>query len=295
MSMADQGRSHHRQHSHPTTLSVAYRGSIALNTGLSVAQLVIGIGFGSLALIGDAIHNLGDVFGLALGWGAERLSTRLPSLRFTYGFGRSTQLAALINGVLIAMAAAVVLVEALQRLREPVPLVSGPVAWAAAVGIAVNLGSAALFRHGDHHDLNRRSAVVHLLGDAAVSLAVLLSAVLVGFTGWHWLDPITAIAVGLAVGYTGLVLIRDALIVLLDAIPAHIDPEQVRQVLLQCPGVVDVHHLHIWGLRTSQVALTAHVCRRIGDVDDMALLHQAKRALAEVGVDHSTIQLEPAP
>ncbi|MEY3963867.1 MAG: hypothetical protein RLZZ106_1122 [Cyanobacteriota bacterium] len=293
--MADHGRSHHRQHSRPSTLSGAYRGSIALNSALSAAQLVVGIAFGSLALIGDAVHNLGDVFGLALGWGAERLSTRLPNLRFTYGFGRSTQLAALINGVLIAMAAAVVLVEALQRLSAPVPLVSGPVAWAAALGIAVNLGSAALFRHGDHHDLNRRSAVLHLLGDAAVSLAVLLSAVLVGLTGWHWLDPLTAIGVGLAVGYTGIVLIRDALIVLLDAIPAHIDPEQVRQVLLQCPGVEDVHHLHIWGLSTSQVALTAHVSRRIGVVDDMALLHHAKRALAAVGVDHSTIQLEPVP
>ena len=129
----------------------------------------------------------------------------------------------------------------------------------------------------------------------AVSLEVLLSAVLLGLTGWHWLDPITAIGVGLAVGCTGLVLIRDALIVLLDAIPAHIDPEQVRQVLLQCPGVVDVHHLHIWGLSISQVALTAHVCRRIGSVDDMALPHQSRRALAEVGVEHSTIQLEPAP
>ena len=148
---------------------------------------------------------------------------------------------------------------------------------------------------GHSHDLNRRAAVVHLISDALVSLAVLLSTLLVGLTGWHWLDPLTAIGVGLAVGYTGIVLIRDALIVLLDAIPAHIDPEQVRQVLLQCPGVEDVHHLHIWGLSTSQVALTAHVSRRIGVVDDMALLHHAKRALAAVGVDHSTIQLEPVP
>lgn len=295
MSPSDQGRSHPQQHVGRTTLSSAYRGSIVLNSALSGVQFAIGVGFGSLALIGDAIHNLGDVAGLALGWGAERLSTRTPSQRFTYGFGRSTQLAALINGVLIAMAAAVVVVEGLQRLHQPVPLVSAPVAWAAAAGIAVNLGAAALFRQGEAHDLNRRSAVLHLLSDAAVSLAVLLSALLVHLTGWQWLDPLTAIGVGLAVGYTGLVLIRDALVVLLDGIPHQIDPERVRQVLLAFPGVVDVHHLHIWSLSTSQVALTAHLCRHPGVVDDMELLHRAKDALAQVGVEHSTLQLEPPP
>ncbi|MEY3750168.1 MAG: hypothetical protein RLZZ186_587 [Cyanobacteriota bacterium] len=300
MASHDHGRRHPQQHIGRAGLASAFRWSILLNTALSVGQIVIGIGFGSLALIGDAIHNLGDVAGLALGWGAERLSTRPPSERFTYGFGRSTQLAALINGVLVAMASAVVVVEAIQRLHHPEPLVSGPVAWAAAAGIAVNLGSAGLFGHqgpagqsGHSHDLNRRAAVIHLVSDALVSLAVLLSALVVGFTGWHWLDPLTAIGVGVAVGYTGVVLIRDALVVLLDGIPRHIQPEQVRQTLLGLPGVVDVHHVHIWCLSTTQVALTAHVCRRESGLNDLDLLHQAKAALAAIGVEHSTIQLEP--
>ena len=297
MAPHEPGRRHPQQHIGRAGLASAFRWSILLNTALSVGQIVIGIGFGSLALIGDAIHNLGDVAGLALGWGAERLSTRPPSERFTYGFGRSTQLAALINGVLVAMASAVVVVEALQRLDSPEPLVSGPVAWAAAVGIVVNLGSARLFGHGEHaghqHDLNRRAAVIHLVSDALVSLAVLVSAVLVGLTGWHWLDPLTAIGVGLAVGYTGIVLIRDALVVLLDGIPSHIKPEQVRTTLLALPGVVDVHHVHIWSLSTSQVALTAHVCRRDTGLNDLELLHRAKDALAAIGVEHSTLQLEP--
>ena len=297
MAPHEPGRRHPQQHIGRAGLASAFRWSILLNTALSVGQIVIGIGFGSLALIGDAIHNLGDVAGLALGWGAERLSTRPPSERFTYGFGRSTQLAALINGVLVAMASAVVVVEAIQRLDSPEPLVSGPVAWAAAVGIVVNLGSARLFGHGEHaghqHDLNRRAAVIHLVSDALVSLAVLVSAVLVGLTGWHWLDPLTAIGVGLAVGYTGIVLIRDALVVLLDGIPSHIKPEQVRTTLLALPGVVDVHHVHIWSLSTSQVALTAHVCRRDSGLNDLELLHRAKDALAAIGVEHSTLQLEP--
>jgi cobalt-zinc-cadmium efflux system protein len=295
MSASDHGRRHPQQHIGRASLGGAFRWSILLNSALAGGQLAIGIGFGSLALIGDAIHNLGDVAGLALGWGAERLSIRPPSERFTYGFGRSTQLAALINGVLIAMAAAVVVVEGLQRLRDPVPLLSGPVAWAAAAGIVVNLASASLFGHGDRHDLNRRAAMLHLISDALVSLAVLVSALLVGVTGWHWLDPVTAIGVGLAVGYTGMVLIRDALIVLLDAIPHHIDPARVREVLLALPQVCDVHHLHIWSLSTSQVAMTAHLCRRGSALDDMDLLHRAKDAVAALGVEHCTLQLEPAP
>ena len=298
MALHEPGRRHPQQHIGRAGLASAFRWSVLLNSTLSVAQLVIGIGFGSLALIGDAIHNLGDVAGLTLGWGAERLSTRAPSERFTYGFGRSTQLAALINGVLVAMASAVVVVEAIQRLTDPQPLVSGPVAWAAAAGIAVNLGSASLFGIGEHgghkHDLNRRAAVMHLLSDALVSLAVLLSALLVGFTGWHWLDPLTALGVGLAVGYTGVVLIRDALVVLLDGIPSHIQPELVDDTLLALPGVVNVHHVHIWSLSTSEVALTAHICRRESELDDMQLLHHAKAALASIGVGHSTLQLEPA-
>lgn len=294
----DPGRGHPQQHIGKAGLASAFRWSLVLNSALSGAQIAIGIGFGSLALISDAIHNLGDVAGLALGWGAERLSTRAPSARFTYGFGRSTQLAALINGVLIAMAAAVVVVEGVQRLMDPQPLVSGPVAWAAAAGIVVNFGSASLFRGGSHghsHDLNRRAAILHLVSDGVVSLAVLISALLVGLTGWRWLDPLTAIGVGLAVGATGFVLIRDSLVALLDGIPRHINPERVQQVLLGLPGVVNVHHVHIWSLSTSQVALTAHLCRRPGPLNDLDLIHRAKTCLAEIGVAHCTLQLEPAP
>ena len=287
-----QRRPHRRQHEHRPGSAGAFRWSIVLNSGLSALQLVIGFSFGSLALIGDALHNLGDVVGLMIGWGAERLSARAPTSRFTYGFGRSTQLASLINAVLILMAAAVVVVEGVQRLAHPVAVVSGPVAWAAAAGILVNLGSARLFGHDHSHDLNRRAAVVHLLTDAAVSAAVLVAAVLVSFTGWNWLDAATAIGVGLAVGWSGWQLLREALLVALDAVPRDIDLAQVEQVLRSLPGVVDVHHLHVWAMSTSQNALTAHIKRLPGD-GDMELLHAAKARLAHLGIAHSTLQLEP--
>ncbi len=288
-----QRQPHPRQHQHRSGSAAAFRWSIILNSALSGLQLVIGVAFGSLALIGDAVHNLGDVAGLLFGWGAERLSARPPTARFTYGYGRSTQLASLINAVLILMAAAVVIVEGLQRLAEPVAVAGGPVAVAAAVGIIVNLGSARLFGSDHSHDLNRRAAVVHLLTDAAVSAAVLVSALLVHFSGWNWLDAATAIGVGLAVAWSGWQLLREALVVALDAVPAGIDLAQVEAMLRSLQGVLEVHHLHVWGMSTSQNAMTAHLQRRPGSIDDMALLHEAKQKLAELGIAHSTIQLEP--
>lgn len=291
--VVEQRRSHRHQHEHRTGSPAAFRWSIVLNSGLSGLQLAIGMAFGSLALIGDAVHNLGDVAGLLLGWGAERLSTRPATPHFTYGFGRSTQLASLLNAVLILMAAAVLVVEGLQRLREPVPIVSGPVAAAAGAGIVVNLLSARLFGHGHPHDLNRRAAMVHLLTDAAVSAAVLASAVLVQVTGWSALDALTAIGVGLAVAASGWSLLRDSLRIALDGVPQGIDPRAVEATLRALPGVVDVHHLHIWAMSTSQNALTAHVRRRPTALDDMELLHQAKERLARLGIAHTTIQLEP--
>ena len=291
--VAEQRRPYRHQHEHRIGSAAAFRWSVLLNSGLSGLQLAIGMAFGSLALIGDAVHNLGDVAGLLLGWGAERLSTRPATARFTYGFGRSTQLASLLNAVLILMAAAVVIVEGLQRLRHPVPLVSTPVAVAATAGIVVNLLSAGLFGHDQHHDLNRRAAMLHLLTDAAVSAAVLLSVLLVQITGWSVLDALTAIGVGLVVAVSGWGLLREALIIALDAVPRGIDPQAVEQALRDLPGVEDVHHLHIWAMSTSQTALTAHLRRHRNGIDDMDLLHEAKRQLAQLGIAHTTLQLEP--
>lgn len=280
-------------------VEAAFRWSVVLNAGLTALQLSIGIGFGSLALIGDALHNLGDVVGLALGWGAERLSRKPAVGRFTYGYGRSTHLAALINGVLVFAAGAVVVVEAVERLLEPVPLQAGPVAAAAGAGVVINLISARLFGHDHGHDLNQRAAVLHLLTDAAVSLAVLVSAVAVGLTGWHRLDAMTAIAVGLVVMSSSLALLREAIAVTLDAAPRGVDVEAVRAALLALPGVAAVPELHVWSVSSSRIALTAHLLRHPARGDALnaglaqnAFLAQAERRLAELGIRKSTLQVE---
>ena len=292
--MGEHHSSHHAPHPPVSGAARAFRWSIVLNSGLTALQLVIGFGFGSLALIGDALHNLGDVVGLALGWGAERLSRRPARGRFTYGYGRSTHLASLLNGLLIFSAGVVVVVEGIQRLFDPVPLVPAPVAWAAGAGIAVNLLSARLFGHDHHHDLNQRAAVLHLLTDAAVSLAVLLSALLVGATGWLWLDAATAIGVGVAVMASAWGLLREALALNLDAVPLGIDLAQVEGVLRALPGVIAVEELHVWGLSTSRAALTAHLRVRPQPVGEGvgALLALARERLAAIGIRNTTLQLE---
>lgn len=283
---------HQLQHQHRPGSSAAFRWSVLLNTLLSAMQLLIGFAFGSLALVGDAVHNLGDVAGLLFGWGAERLSTRPSNDAFTYGYGRSTELAALLNALLILAAGVVVVIEAVQRLLHPQALLAGPVAWAAAAGVVVNLLSAWAFAGSQARDLNRRAAMLHLLTDAAVSVAVLLSALLVMLTGLSWIDSLMALLVGVVVAITGWELLREALRISLDAVPRGIDLQAVVACLEALPGVDNVHHLHVWAISTSQTALTVHVCRR-PLIDDLDLLHRAKQQLAALGIAHSTIQLEP--
>ncbi|WP_010317867.1 cation diffusion facilitator family transporter [Synechococcus sp. CB0205] len=278
---------HHDHHHH----AGAFRWSVLLNAFLTGAQLAIGFGFGSLALIGDAIHNLGDVVGLLLAWGAERLSLKPPRGRFTYGFGRSTHLAALINGLLVFAAGLLVVVEGLDRLQQPEPLVAGPVAVAAAAGIAINLLSARLFGAQDHLDLNRRAAVLHLLSDAAVSAAVLLSAILVALTGRTELDAITAIAVGAAVMVSAYGLLKQALAASLDAVPEGHDLQAIESALRELPGVLRVSELHVWGLGGRRVALTAHL--QVKGEPSVDLLRLGEERLRQLGIDHSTLQIEP--
>ena len=270
----------------------AFRWSIILNAGLSALQIVVGMTFGSIALIGDAIHNFGDVIGLLMGWGAETLGHRAPTGRFSYGLGRSTQIAAVANAVLILMASAVLCVESFQRFTNPVPLVTGPIAWAAVAGLIVNLGSAKLF--GDHdHDLNRKGAVVHLLSDAAVSAAVLLSTLLVGATGWRWLDPLTGLLVGCSIGWMGMGLLGKALAETMDAIPEHININRVQSTLESLQGVQSIHHLHIWPLSTSRVALTAHIVRSSTQNEaDHQLITTASDKMNTLGIHHCTFQVE---
>ena len=273
----------------------AFAWSVALNAGLMALQLAVGLAFGSLALVGEALHKLLDVASLLLAWAAERLSLLPPSRRFTWGLGRTTQLAVLINASLIAVAGALLVREAMGRLQQPVALEPLPVVGAALAGLLVNLLAAWLF--GDQHqrDLNRRAAVLHLLTDAAVMAAVLLSTVLVALSGRLVLDAITALAVGLLIAWNGLRLLVEGVALSLDGVPASVDLAAVEQVLQGLPQVQAVQHLHVWALSTASTALSAHLLLApAGLAQQGQILQQARRELADLGIVATTLELEIA-
>lgn len=273
----------------------AFAWALAINLGYTVLEAGYGFASGSLALLSDALHNLGDVLGLALAWGAARLALRQPTARHTYGWRRATQLSPLANAVLLVGFSGALLGEALRRLGAPPPVPGATVMWVAAVGIVVNLGTAALFHRGQAGDLNRRGAYLHLLSDAAVSVAAVLAGLGMLLLGWRWLDPALALAVGLLVAWSGWGLLRSAFRQAMDAVPDNLDRDQVQAFLEAWPGVQAVHHLHIWPIGAAEIALTAHLQRADTRGHD-AFLDEVARALADrFGINHSTLQVELGP
>lgn len=286
------GHAHDHGHEHGSGPQGAFRWAVLLNFGYVLVEAAAGLAVGSLALLADAAHNLTDVAGLLLAWGAAALAGRRPTARFTYGLGRGTILAALANGVAILLGVGAVLWEALARLAEPPPVPGGVVLVVALVGIAVNAGTALLFRERARHDLNARGAFLHMAADAAVSLGVVLAAGLILLTGRTVLDPLAAILVSLLVAWTAFDLLRASLGLSFDAVPRGIDPAAVRAFLAARPGVVEVHDLHVWPLSTTRTALTAHLVMPGGHPGDAFLAAVADELEHRFGIAHATLQIE---
>ena len=261
---------------------------------LAYTALEAGYGFAtnSLALLSDALHNFGDVLGLGLAWGAAVLAKRPPTERHTYGWRRATLLSPLANAVLLVAFSGALAWEAIRRFSAPPEVPGIPVMAVAAIGIAINLGAAWFVRDGHEHDLNRRGAYLHLVADAAVSLAAVLAGAGMWWLGWTWLDPATALLVALVVAVGSFGLLRDAFNAAMDAVPRGIDQQQVRDWLLQQPGVSALHHLHIWSLGAGEIAMTAHLVRA-GDADHDAFIDRLNDELDErFGINHPTLQIE---
>lgn len=293
----DHGHHHHHHgphgHSHaPGYFGKAFALGVALNGGFVVLQVVFGLLAHSLALVADAGHNLGDVFGLVLAWGAAWWAGRSPTARHTYGWGRFSIYAALANAVFLLASVAIIAWEAVLRLRHPAPVVAGTVIWVSAVGIAINGMTAWLFMAGRESDLNIRATFAHMAADAALSAGVVLAGVVILFTRWVWLDPaLSLLLVAVIVAGTWR-LLREAVDLALDAVPPQVDITAVRSFLLSQPGVMDVHHVHVWALSTTEVALTAHIVLAAEPTND-DLLRRLNHALAETfGIGHATIQFE---
>ena len=270
--------------------------AFALGVGLNVAFVLAEVGFGlrahSLALIADAGHNLGDVLALVLAWAGTVLARSEPTPRRTYGMRRFSILAAVANAGILLVAVGAIIVEALDRFRHPAPIAGGIVSIVAAVGIAINLGTALAFMRGREHDLNIRGAFIHMLGDAAASVGVVVAGLLIAATGLLWIDPLVSLLLAALITWSSWGLAKDSVNLAMDAVPAGIDPLEVDAMLRGLEGVVEVHDLHIWGMSTTDVALTAHLIRPCHGGED-ALLATATRLLRErFGIAHATLQVE---
>ena len=283
----------HAGHSHaPASFGRAFAVGIALNVALVAAQVGVGAWAHSTALLADAVHNFGDVMGLAFAWLASMLERRRPTARRTYGWGRGSILAALSNASVLLVGTGAIIVEAVQRLFAPAAVAGGPVMAVAAAAILINGAVALMFMRGRHDDLNIRGAFLHMASDAGVSAGVLLAAWLITLTGALWLDPVASLAISAVILAGSWGLLRDATNLAMDAVPRTIDPAAVRTRLMALPDVTEVHDLHIWALSTTRTAATAHL---VAGGATAGLVPTACTVLREeFGIAHCTFQVETA-
>jgi cobalt-zinc-cadmium efflux system protein len=296
----DQGhRAHdHSGHEHaraPADFGAAFATGVALNLGFVALEVAYGLIAGSVALLSDAGHNLGDVLGLAAAWLASVLVRRAPSARFTYGLRGSSILASLFNAVFLLLTVGAISWEAILRFARPAPVAGGTVMAVAAIGIVVNGVTAWLFASGSKDDINIRGTFLHMASDALVSAGVVAAGLVILLTGWLWLDPLTSLAVNLVIVWGTWGLMRDSLGMSMAAVPSGVDPAKVRDYLASRPGVATVHDLHVWPISTTETALTCHLVMPAGHPGD-AFLHELSAELAlRFRIVHSTVQIETDP
>ena len=282
----------HAHHAPADGITIRMAIAVALNLSFVVIEGCFGYLANSVALIADAGHNLGDVLGLLCACTAMYLARRPPGGRFTYGLGRSSVLAALTNAVLLLLACGAIAWEAVGRIATPPNVAGTTVIGVASVGVVLNGVSAWLLHGGSHDDLNRRSAFIHMLGDAAVSAGVLISGLVIVFTGWSWLDPVVSLLIVAAILMSTWGLLRDSVHLSLDGVPAGVNSGAVLSYLADQRGVTDVHDLHIWALSTTSIALTAHLVVPNRESDESLLGSLTPMLKQRFRIDHATLQIE---
>lgn len=283
----------HAGHHHaPASFGKAFAIGIALNLLYVVVEGGYGFLSHSLSLLADAGHNLSDVLGLFLAWGGAMLTATASTPRRTYGYRRSSILAALGNALLLVVAIGAIGWEAIRRFTDPEPVGGATVMIVAAIGIVVNGVTAWLFASGRHGDLNIRGAFLHMAADALVSVGVVIAGLLIYVTGALWIDPLASLLVVGVVGWSTWALLRESINLAVDAVPEGIDPDAVETYLREVPEVRDVHHVHIWALSTTEVALTAHLVCPHG-VDDEFFARVGEGLHERFEIEHPTLQVEP--
>lgn len=298
--MASDHQHDHAEHGHshghaPKSFGRAFAIGTVLNMGFVVVEAVYGILAGSMALLADAGHNLSDVLGLLIAWGAASLGRRSPKGRYTYGFRSSSILAAFLNALLLIVAIVVIAVEAIRRFSDPAPVAGGTVMIVAGIGIVINTATALLFMSGRKGDLNIRGAFLHMAADAAVSAGVVVAGFIILKSGLTWVDPVTSLIIVavIAIGTWGL--LRDSVNMSLQAAPPGLDPQEIGDFLRGQEGVATIHDLHVWPMSTTETALTVHLLVPSGYPGDTYTAKVAAGLKERFGIDHATIQIETDP
>lgn len=285
----------HHNHSHalssPADLNKAFLWGIGLNIAYVAVEAVYGIIYGSMGLLSDAGHNLSDVAALALSFMGLRLAMRKANERYTYGYKKATVLISLLNAVILLVAVGFIVAESIEKIIRPQAVDGLGVAWIAGIGVLINGATMLFFRKDKKGDLNVRGAYLHMLADALVSVGVVVSGVIIHFTGWYVIDPVIGLVVAVIIVISAWGLLTESLRLSLDGVPRGIAVDNITELLQTHPGVADVHHLHIWAISTTETALTAHVVLR--SLDSLESVKAAlKTALASHGITHTTLEFE---
>lgn len=285
---------HHEHHHHSfevTSLNKAFIIGILLNSGFVIAEFAAGFWYNSLGLISDAGHNLGDVASLVLAMLAFRLAKVHANQKYTYGYKKSTVLVSLLNAVILLIAVGFILTESIGKLLHPQPLDGDAVAWVAGVGVVINALTAWLFLKDKEKDLNVKGAYLHMAADTLVSIGVVISGILIRYTGWYIIDPLIGIGIVIIIVISTWSLLKGSVRLSLDGVPVNIDYRQIEQIIVSAPQVESFHHLHIWALSTTETALTAHIV--IPQVEMMDQVKcELKKRLHAAGIRHATLEFE---
>ena len=288
---------HSHHHSIPaalTNVNSAFVIGICLNSLFVVIEAVIGFSIDSLSLLSDAGHNLADVGSLALSLLAFKLLKVKATDKYTYGYRKTTILAALVNGVILLVSIGAIAYAAIDRFSNPIPLPGKTIAWVAGIGIVVNFVTALLFMKNQKHDLNVKGAYLHMLADGMVSVGIMAGGIIIYFTGLYWIDPVISIIIVVVILAGTWGLLKESLALTLDAVPKDIDINDIKRNAGEVDGIKDIHHIHVWAMSTTENAMTAHVVidcnenkERIRSIKD-----NLKHRLVHMDIQHVTIETE---
>lgn len=289
--------SHHHHHiphfsDQGKSFGAAFAIGAALNISFVLVELFVGFKIKSLALIADAGHNASDVLGLLLAWGAFYISSFKPRGRYTFGFGKATILASLLNAILLVFAAGAISIEAIHRFYEPAPASGKEIMIVAGIGVVINFATAFMFMKGQNHDINIKGTFLHMLFDGLVSFGVIIAGLLIMVTGAQWIDPLIGIIIALVIVFGGWGLLRDSFNMSLGAVPNSIEIAKVEKFFAHFKEIDDFHDLHIWPLSTTETALSVHIIVKNPQNSDDLLEHICEDLEHDFGIRHATIQIE---